>query len=127
MSRSSPWPFSEAWNAWAAPWKLPMSVAGARTSRTTCWTCDTAWLSDTPSLRLNEIVTDGSWPRWLTVSGPSAGVSRATASRGTSLACDERTYSRGNWLGSRWYAGSSSRTTQYWLDGVEIVETWVEP
>src|SRR5439155_63906 len=76
--------------------------AGARTSRTTCWICDTAWLSETPCLRLNEIVTDGSWPRWLTVSGPSPGVRRATASSGTSLLCDERTYSRGNWVGSRW-------------------------
>ncbi len=46
------------------------------------------------------------------------GVSRATELSGTSLPDCARTCSRESSLGSRWYAGSSSRMTQYWFVGV---------
>src|SRR5207249_7757748 len=58
-SSKNPWPLSEAWNAWAVPWKLPVIVAGRRRSRWTFSTFATASLSETPTWRLNEIVTDG--------------------------------------------------------------------
>ena len=83
MSSSNPWPRSESWKAWAAPWKVALSVAGIRSSRCTASTCFTASLSDTPGLVLNEIVTAGSCPRWFTTRGPSPGVSVTSASRGT--------------------------------------------
>ncbi len=83
MSRSSPWPFSESWKAWAVPWNVALSVAGMRSSRCTASTWAVASLSDTPGLVLNEMVTEGSWPRWVTTSGPSPGVSLAIESSGT--------------------------------------------
>ena len=52
-----------------------------------------AWApSDTPGRRLKEIVTDGSCPVWLTVSGPASVVTFTTVSRGIRLPADERTY-----------------------------------
>ena len=93
-------------------------VAGIWRSRWTFATSTTAWLSDTPGARLNEIVTDGSWPRCVMVSGPMVGVSFATELSGTSFPDCARTYSSDSSLGSRWYRGSSSRMTQYWLVGV---------
>ena len=44
------------------------AASGAPTSLT----APTASPSETPGFRLNESVTDGSWPEWLTVSGPDA-------------------------------------------------------
>ena len=82
---------TEAWKAWAVPWKLVVSVAGIRSSRSTLRISFTASPSATPGLRLKEMVTAGSWPRWLTVSGPTVRVSLATAFRGTSLPELERT------------------------------------
>jgi len=72
-------------------WKLPITVAGIPRSRWARLTSSTAWLRATPGARLNEIVTDGSWPRCVMVSGPMVGVSRATELSGTSLPEDERT------------------------------------
>ena len=46
------------------------------------WMASTAWPSEKPGARLNEIVTDGCWPWWLTCSGPTVGTSRATAASG---------------------------------------------
>ena len=62
-SNRTPCPLSEAWNAWAVPWNDVLSVAGTRSSRCMRSTWATASLSETPGFRLNEIVTDGSWPR----------------------------------------------------------------
>ena len=47
-------------------------VAG-RAARADLSTAATASPKATPGLRLKEMVTDGSWPRWLTVSGPTPG------------------------------------------------------
>ena len=47
-----------------------------------CWICVTASPSANPGLRLNEIITDGSWPKWFTWSGPTAVFIRATDSSG---------------------------------------------
>jgi hypothetical protein len=39
---------------------------------------------ETFGARLNESVTDGSWPEWFTVSGPTSGVTWASAVSGIS-------------------------------------------
>ena len=46
------------------------------------WIASTASPSETPGARLNEIVTDGCWPWWLTSSGPTVGTSLVTAASG---------------------------------------------
>ena len=82
---------SDAWNAWAVPWKDALMVAG------TCISCIAFSItsmpsdSDSPARRSNERVTDGSCPRWLTLKGPTPWVSLATALRGTMAPLDERT------------------------------------
>ena len=60
---------SDAWKAWALPWKLVASESGLPSCFSTCWMAATAWPIATPGSRLNEIVTDGNWPWWLTTSG----------------------------------------------------------
>ena len=44
-----------------------------RASRSICWMASTACPSEKPGARLNEIVTAGCWPWWLTCSGPTDG------------------------------------------------------
>jgi hypothetical protein len=90
-SSSNPCPLSESWKAWAVPWKLMLSVAGGRSSRRTASTWATASLSETPGRGLNEIVTDGSCPRCVTVSGPTPVVIWATEPSGTSAPPAART------------------------------------
>jgi hypothetical protein len=69
--------------------------------------------------RLNEMVEDGVWPRWLTLSGPTVRLSLATASSGMSLPVrGERMWSRERAEASRWNSGASSMMTKYWLLGV---------
>jgi len=54
------------------------------TCRATRCTAATAVPSDTFGWRSNEIVTDGSCPEWLTVSGPTVEVMSASDASGTS-------------------------------------------
>ncbi|MNC85343.1 hypothetical protein D3C83_09340 [compost metagenome] len=84
-------PASDAWKAWAEPWKLVVSVAGARNSRIAALIRSIASPSATSGPRLNDTVTAGSCPRWLMVSGPTPWVSRATELSGTSAPLPERT------------------------------------
>ena len=68
---------SEAWKAWAVPVKLPWMVAGRPIS---CWALSMAVdgvAQRTPGGRLNEIVTEGNWPWWLTDSGGVAALDSA--------------------------------------------------
>lgn len=73
----------EVWKAWAVPWKTAWTPAGrvsrARRSISRIAGPMAAW-----GLRLKEMVTEGSCPRWLTVRGATVSVRRATARRGTS-------------------------------------------
>ena len=55
--------------------------------------------------RLNESVTDGSCPMWLTDSGPTVCRVVTTADSGTSLPPGACTYSIDSAAGSRWYCG----------------------
>ena len=84
-------PVRDDWKAWAAPWKLPISVGGMRNSAITALTLSIAWLSDKPGLRLKDSVTAGNCPWWLTVSGLTPLLIRATADNGTSAPAFERT------------------------------------
>ena len=52
----------------------------------------TAVPSDMPGCRLKEIVTEGSWPVWLTDSGPAPVLTRATLSSGIRRPLLDRTY-----------------------------------
>jgi hypothetical protein len=51
----------------------------------------TASPSACPGFKLNEIFTDGSWPVWLTESGPTPVVTLATVLSGISFPLVERT------------------------------------
>ena len=62
-------PWREDWKAWAVPWKFVLIVAGS-VLRARVVISLTASPIDTPGLRLKEMVTDGSWPEWLTDRGP---------------------------------------------------------
>ena len=67
ITRIRPRPCSESWNAWAVPWKLVVIVDGSVSRGELPESRSTASPSATPGSRLNEMVTDGSWPVWLTV------------------------------------------------------------
>src|SRR5262249_5184426 len=53
---------SEAWNACALPWNVPIREAGMRISRSACWIAAVAVPSDPPCARLKLMVTAGNWP-----------------------------------------------------------------
>src|SRR5947209_660983 len=99
-------------NAWARPAKPAAMLAGSAcaASRSTVLR---PVPNDTPGARLNEIVTDGSWPEWFTVTGPTLFTNLATVLSGTSGPRVDRTQSLPNDGMSLWYCGSSSITTQY--------------
>ena len=80
ISSTRPSPRSESGNACAAPWNCSETASG---------TVDAARLRGRhrrarSRTRLNEIITDGSWPKWFTWSGPTAVFIRATDSSGMS-------------------------------------------
>src|SRR6266404_9206985 len=104
---------SEVWEACAVPWKVVFSVSGTFISTEARRTSAMAWLSDTPGRKSNDRLTEGSWPRWVTVSGPTLELKEAMALSGTRVPVVERMYSMDSADGSRWYFGSSSRITQY--------------
>jgi hypothetical protein len=53
-----------------------------------CSTAATAWLSECPGATLNERVTTGNWPWWLTVSGEGVVVKLLMAESGTGVASE---------------------------------------
>src|SRR5439155_553662 len=59
---------SDAWKAWAEPWKLARMLGGRPMSRAARSIAATAWPSATPGARLKDSVTAGNWPWWLTAS-----------------------------------------------------------
>ena len=74
ISSSSPAPAATRWNACAVPWKLGGHVGRQLISR--AMRCDRGRRrrpATPPARRSNDSVTDGSWPGWLTVSGPTSG------------------------------------------------------
>ena len=85
------WLASEAWKAWAVPWKLARMEAGSPIPRSTPSMAFTASPSATSGARLNDRVTDGSCPWWLTCSGVMPGVMCVKALRGTWAPVGERT------------------------------------
>ena len=81
---------SDRWKACAVPWKLVLSVAGRRMSRSTSWICSTACAEGTPGRRLKEIVTAGQLAQVVDGQRAHVRVSLATAPSGTSLPLEER-------------------------------------
>ena len=114
------------WNAWAVPANAVVT-SEVSTARPAACTSVTASESPVPGLTSNDRVTAGSWPAWVTDSGPSPGVSFATDPIGTSEPFVERTCRSWSADASRWYCGRTSRMTQYWLFGVKMVETCRDP
>src|SRR5512141_2015616 len=102
-------------------------MEAGRVARATLSTADTASPRATPGRRLNERVTEGSWPRWFTRSGPTPGVSRATEASGTDIPVEDRAYSRESAAGSVWSLGRSSRMALYVLLGAKMVEICLAP
>src|SRR3954462_7846758 len=100
------------WNACAVPEK-PVLMDDGNVWRAAFCTSFTAVPSETPGGRLNDKVTEGSWPLWFTLSGPTSLEAEATDVSGTRFPFWERKYRSCSADGSRWYSGSSSRITQY--------------
>src|SRR5438445_13077696 len=73
------------------------------------WTSLTAAPSETPGGRLNDKVTEGSWPLWFTLKGPTSGDAEATDVSGTRLPRCERRCSSCRAAGSRWYRSEERR------------------
>ncbi|MNC87182.1 hypothetical protein D3C83_28860 [compost metagenome] len=89
-----------------------MIVAGI-VSAATVWIRLTASPRAMPGARLNEIVTDGSWPKWFTWNGPTSVRSRATDSSGMRRPALARTCSSDIASGSLWNSGATRRITWY--------------
>src|SRR6266851_1270417 len=106
---------SDDWKACAVPWKEPSSVIGVLSSACICWIFCTASPSATPGARLNDTVTAGNWPWWLTVSGAVLLVKRATVLIGICAPFEPVTYIRDSAAGSVWNDGRTSSTTLYWV------------
>src|ERR1700748_3068326 len=102
------------WNACAVPWNEPVMVSGILICATAPSRRSTAWLSETPGARLNDNVTDGTWPRWLIVDAPTERSKCATADSGTSWPLLECTYNCPSTAGSFCRVGSTCISTQYW-------------
>ena len=89
-STRAPWPASACWKTCAAPEKPVTTVGGRPRSRSTARIAVTASPSAMPGGVLKPMTTAGSWPWWLTFSGPVVRSIRATAESGTSLPVTER-------------------------------------
>ena len=74
---------SDAPKACALPWKLVCSESGLPSCFSTCWMALTASPIAVPGSRLNEIVTDGNWPWWLTTSGATLTTLSTSVDSGT--------------------------------------------
>ncbi len=87
-----PMPATDDWNACAVPWNEPVIVSASSDLRH-CGVDAFAppGSSDTPGARLNDIVTAGTWPRWLIVAAPTDLSKCATADSGTSWPLSECT------------------------------------
>jgi len=98
------------------PENCVVTPAGRSRSASAC-TSSVAAPSATPGFRLNDRVTEGICPEWLTATGPAVRESDATAFSGTSAPVCERMYRKPSAEMSCWYCGSSSSTTQYSSSG----------
>ena len=68
-----------------------MLIVAGSVWRASASTAATASPSETPGFRLNEIVTAGSWPGWVTASGPVFCVIVASDESGTRSPAADRT------------------------------------
>ena len=89
-STSRPWPASACWKICAAPVKPVTTEGGMPISRSAARIAATASPSATPGGVLKPITTAGSWPWWLTFSGPERRSMVAIAESGTSRPVLER-------------------------------------
>src|SRR3989442_15221692 len=90
ITRSRPRPAVASWNACAVPWNFVVTPSGSIPCATS-FTSFTAWPRETPGLRLKEIVTAGSGPRWQRVRGQRDRFILDTAHSGTDPHENERT------------------------------------
>src|SRR5690349_20198823 len=117
ITSSTSRPACAAWNACAVPEKFVAIVEGSVLRATAC-TSLTASPNAAAGRRVNDKVTDGRCPAWLTATGPLLCVTVDTALSGTSVPFFDWTYGSDSADRSSWYCGSSSITTQYSLFGV---------
>ncbi len=73
----------------------------------------TAAPSDTPGRRPNDTFTDGSWPEWLMLCGPTVSFVDTTAGSGMSAPRGVLNESLSSESAYCWYFGSSSSSTRY--------------
>src|SRR5512141_2915344 len=115
---SRPRPDAESRNACAVPWNDVEIVDGMRSFASAVSIAFSAWLNETPTGRLNDRLTDGTWPECVTTSGATSSVARVTSESGTVCPPEPRTYSVPSAAGESRYSGATSRMTQYWLVAV---------
>ena len=89
-SSSRPRPCSDDWNACAVPWNDVVTLEGS-VPLAVFSIASTASPSEVPGFRLNESVTEGSWPEWLTTVGPMVVENFAMLLSGTSCPDEART------------------------------------
>ena len=85
------WVASEAWKAWAVPWKLARTDAGMLMSRSAAWIAVTASPRAMPGARLKDSVTEGKKPWWFTASGVVVGWKCVMVLSGTCLPVEDFT------------------------------------
>ncbi len=118
---------SEVWNSAAVPEKLRCTDTGRPISASAAAIAGSASLRLMPGARLKDKVAAGSWPSWLSTSGPRVVVAVATADSGTSAPVFDFTYSWSSASGRLRNAGGTSSTTRYWVTCVKMVVTWRWP
>ncbi len=106
---------SDARNASAAPWNWLWMPAGMPMSRCTRSMTSTASPSDTPLARLNDMVTAGNWPMWLTTSAAARSSMRASEASGTCWPSAVATWICCSACGPMRPPSWLSSTTRYWL------------
>src|ERR1700704_4483876 len=77
------WLASESWNALALPVNVDVRPGGSPSDFSLALIASTAWPRDLLGARLNDRVTAGNWPSWLTVSGADERSRVLIARRGT--------------------------------------------
>src|SRR5690349_20454156 len=112
---SHPSPADESRKACAVPWNEVVIVDGNCRLRSVRSMAVIAWLSASAGARLNERLTDGTWPECVTTSGATSDAARVTSDNGTTCPVALRTYSVPSAAGESRNSGATSRITQYWL------------
>src|SRR5689334_12023114 len=102
----------ESWNTFAAPWNVPVMVAGSEVLATAS-IASVACPNAKPGFSANEIVTDGNCPECGMLIGPARKRKCEISWRGTRMPEVDFRYSNFNESSKFWYCGRISSNTRY--------------